>query len=147
MMNNMNLFSKLQLQRKNFNTVIQCLKTLLGWRSFDPHEKFRRPTNTKTRSSSLVYKDVNLNTEQDPKNINLGKNCTHVERTTFMKLFREFKDVFAWTYEGLKTYDTKIIQHVIPLKEDAKPFQQKTKKDASFTQAVGKERVKQATCS
>ena len=49
-------------------------------------------------------------------------------RTTFMKLFREFKDVFAWTYEDLKTYDTKIIQHVIPLKEDAKPFQQKLRK-------------------
>ena len=29
-----------------------------------------------------------------------------------------------WTYEDLKTYDTKIIQHIIPLKEDAKPFKQ-----------------------
>ena len=45
-----------------------------------------------------------------------------------MKMFREFKDVFTWTYEDLKTYDIKIIQHVIPLKEDAKPFQQKHRK-------------------
>ena len=45
-----------------------------------------------------------------------------------MKLFKEYKDVFTWTYEDLKTYDTKIIQHVIPLKEDAKPFQQKLRK-------------------
>ena len=45
-----------------------------------------------------------------------------------MKLFKEFKDVFAWTYEDLKTYDTEIIQHVMPLKEDAKPFQQKLRK-------------------
>ena len=71
---------------------------------------------------------MNLGTEQDPKNINLGKNCTHAERTTFMKLFREFKDVFVWTYEDLQTYETKIIQHIIPLKEDAKPFQQKLRK-------------------
>ena len=42
-----------------------------------------------------------------------------------MKLFIEFKDVFVWTYKDLKTYDMKIIQHIIPLKEDAKPFQQK----------------------
>ena len=45
-----------------------------------------------------------------------------------MKLFKEYKDVFTWTYEYLKTYDTKIIQHVIPLKEDEKPFQQKLRK-------------------
>ena len=45
-----------------------------------------------------------------------------------MKLFREFKDVFTWTYKDLKTYDMKIIQHIIPLKEDAKPFQQKLQK-------------------
>ena len=90
---------------------------------FDLQEKFRRPTNTKTRSSTLLYEVVNLGTEQDLNNINLGKNCTSIEGATFMKLFREYKDVFAWTYEDLKTYDTKIIQHVIPLKENAKPFQ------------------------
>ena len=45
-----------------------------------------------------------------------------------MKLFKKYKDVFKWTYEDLKTYDTKIIQHVIPLKEDAKPFQQQLRK-------------------
>ena len=90
---------------------------------FNLQEKFRRPNNTKTSSSTLLYEAVNPSTEQDPKNINLGKNCTHAERTTFMKLFKEFKDVFAWTYEDLKTYHTKIIQHVIPLKEDVKPFQ------------------------
>ena len=45
-----------------------------------------------------------------------------------MKLFKEFNDVFAWPYEDVKTYDTKIIQHIIPLKEDEKPFQQKLQK-------------------
>jgi hypothetical protein len=95
---------------------------------FDLQEKFRRPTNTKTKSSTLLYEAVNLGTEQDPKNINLGKNCTSADRATVMKLFREYKDIFAWTYEDLKTYDTKIIQHVIPLKENGKPFQQKLRK-------------------
>ena len=70
----------------------------------------------------LATDAVNLDTEQEPKNINLGKNYTHAERASFMMLFIEFKDVFAWTYEDLNTYDTKIIQHVIPLKEDAKPL-------------------------
>ena len=33
-------------------------------------------------------------------------------------------DVFAWSYEDLKTYDKKIIQHKIPLKEGIKPHRQ-----------------------
>jgi hypothetical protein len=33
--------------------------------------------------------------------------------------------VFAWTYKDLRTYDTNIIEHKIPLKEEAKPFRQK----------------------
>jgi hypothetical protein len=33
--------------------------------------------------------------------------------------------VFAWSYEDLKTYDTNIIQHRIPLKVGSKPFRQK----------------------
>ena len=57
-----------------------------------------------------------------------------------MILFKEFKDVFTWTYEDLKTYDTKIIQHVIPLKEDAKPFLQKLRKiNPSLKTLVNKE--------
>ena len=83
---------------------------------FDLQEKFRISTNPKTSISTLLYEVVNLSTEQDPKNINLGKNCTHAERITFMKFFKEFKDVFVWTYDNLKTYDTKIIQQVILLK-------------------------------
>jgi hypothetical protein len=45
-----------------------------------------------------------------------------------------------WIYKYLKTYDMKIIQDIIPLKEDEKPFQQKLK-DASFIRAIGEERI------
>ena len=94
---------------------------------FDLQDKFRILANTKKRSS-LLYEAVNISTKHNPWNTNLGKNCTQAERAAFMNLFKEFKDVFAWTYEYLKTCDTKIIQHIIPLKEDAKPFQQKLRK-------------------
>ena len=36
--------------------------------------------------------------------------------------------MFAWTYEELKTYDTKIIQHVIPIKDGIRPYQQPLRK-------------------
>jgi hypothetical protein len=118
----------LKLQVHNPTNLLHFQHSIGLEKLFDLQEKFKRLTNTKTRSSSLLYEAANLGTEQNPKNINLGKNCTHVERATFMKLLREFKDVFAWTYEDLKTYDKRIIQHIIPLKEDANPFQQKLRK-------------------
>ena len=43
----------------------------------------------------------------------------------YIALFQEFIDVFACSYEDLKAYDTSIIQHKIPLKDDQKPFKQK----------------------
>ena len=38
---------------------------------------------------------------------------------------KEFADVFSWEYSDLKTYDTSIIQHMIPLEKDTIPFKQK----------------------
>jgi hypothetical protein len=46
----------------------------------------------------------------------------------FMQLFKRHRDVVSWNYEYLKTYNTCIIQHVIPIKEGVKPFQQKLRK-------------------
>ena len=38
---------------------------------------------------------------------------------------KEFSDVIAWGYEDLKTYDTSLITHTIPLKPNSKPFRQR----------------------
>ena len=68
---------------------------------------------------------VNLGTEHNPQCVNLGSTCTPQEKKAFIRLFNEFKEIFAWTYEDLKTFDPNIMQHVIPMKPEAKPFQQK----------------------
>ena len=41
---------------------------------------------------------------------------------------KKYMDVFAWSYEDLKEYDTSIIQRTIPIKLDEKPFRQKLKR-------------------
>jgi hypothetical protein len=43
----------------------------------------------------------------------------------YVELLKEFANVFSWTYEDLKIYDTVVIEHKIPLREEAKPFRQK----------------------
>jgi ribonuclease HI len=67
----------------------------------------------------------NIGTESKPKYVKLSKSLTGEQRSEYVRLLKGFADVFAWTYEDLKTYDTSIIEHKIPLKEEAKPFRQK----------------------
>jgi hypothetical protein len=95
---------------------------------YDFEDKFKKTVNCKTNSSSLTYEKVNLGTNENPQCINLGLGCSKQEKASFIKLFKEFKDVFAWTYEDLKTFDPNIIQHVIPMKPQTLPFQQKLRK-------------------
>jgi ribonuclease HI len=69
--------------------------------------------------------ECNIGTPEEPKFVKLSTSLTKEQRIEYTELLREFADVFAWTYKDLKTYDTSVIEHKIPLKEEAKPFRQK----------------------
>lgn len=92
---------------------------------YDLQKCFREPMNSKTHISMFSHEKVNLGTEKYLKFVNLGTCCTPQECKTFIHLFKHYCDVFAWTYEELKIYDTQIIHHVILIKEGAKPFEKK----------------------
>jgi ribonuclease HI len=76
----------------------------------------------KVSNGDVDVTECNIGTEEEPKFIKLSGSLTKEQRTEYAELLREFVDVFAWTYEDLKTYDTTVIEHKIPLKEEAKPF-------------------------
>jgi hypothetical protein len=46
-------------------------------------------------------------------------------KSKYIELLRQYKDVFAWYYDDLKTYYTSFIEHKIPLKHGIKPFKDK----------------------
>ena len=69
--------------------------------------------------------DLNLGTYVDPKIVKLSKKVPEEYKEKYLKLFQLYKDVFAWSYQDLKTFDVNIMQHKIPLREDAKPYKQK----------------------
>jgi hypothetical protein len=71
-----------------------------------------------------MYETINLRTSENPKNINLGKTMSKEERNSYLKLLRENQDVFVWSDQEMKNYDTHIIQHTISLKSRVKPIQQ-----------------------
>jgi hypothetical protein len=69
--------------------------------------------------------ECNLGTKENPKYVKLSSSLSKEQRVEYVKLLKEFVDVFAWKYEDLQTYDTSIIEHKIPLKDETKPFRQK----------------------
>jgi hypothetical protein len=75
-----------------------------------------------------MHETINIGTLENPKNINLDKTMSKEERKAYLKMLRQYQDFFSWSYQDLKTYDTHIIQHTMPLKTEVKTFQQKLQK-------------------
>jgi hypothetical protein len=72
--------------------------------------------------------ECNIGTKKDPKYVKLSSSLPRKKKDKYTELLKDFADVFSWTYEDLRTYDTNIIEHKIPLKEEAKPFKKKLRK-------------------
>ena len=66
-----------------------------------------------------------MGTPQEPKMVKLYNGLPKEYKERYVELFKQFKDVFAWSYDDLKTYDKNIIQHKIPLKDGVKSHKQK----------------------
>ena len=77
---------------------------------------------------NAAIEEHNIGTAENPKMIKLSKNLPPDQKLKYIDLFKEFQDVFAWSYEDLKSYDTSVIQHTIPLKPNQKPFKQKLRR-------------------
>jgi len=77
---------------------------------------------------NAAIEEHNIGTIEKPKMIKLSKNLPPDQKPKYVNLFKEFQDVFAWSYEDLKSYDTLVIQHTIPLKPNQKPFKQKLRR-------------------
>ena len=86
------------------------------------------PLKPKMEPIKADIEEVNLGTEGNPKMVKLSKSLPEDQKVKYVELLKEFQDVFAWSYEDLKSYDTSIIQHTIPLKPDKKPFKQKLRR-------------------
>ena len=69
--------------------------------------------------SPTIMIDISIK-EGVVENINLGANCTPNEVVSYTALFKEFRDVFAWSYEEMPRIDPSIIIHEIKTYPDAK---------------------------
>lgn len=80
---------------------------------FDSNDIPRKP---KMQPMNVEIGDCNIGSTQNPKMVKLSKTLPGDQKLKYIELFKEFQDVFAWIYKDLKSYDTSVIQHTIPLK-------------------------------
>ena len=92
---------------------------------FDSNDVPRKPNMEPLKSD---IEECNIGIKENPKLIELSKSLPPTEKVNYLELLKEFQDVFSWSYEDLKSYDTNIIQHTIPIKENQKPFKQKLRR-------------------
>jgi len=74
------------------------------------------------------YIEINIGTETEPRIIKVGKGTYEKEMNNLVNLLKEYRDVFAFTYDELKAYREDVFQHTIPLKPECqkgRPFRQK----------------------
>ena len=86
---------------------------------FDQDDVARKPTLHPTKKG---VEEVNIGTAANSKLVKLSKALPPKIKDKYIILMPSFVDVFAWDYSDLKTYDTNIIQHTIPIKPNQKPF-------------------------
>ena len=70
-------------------------------------QMFNRQDRCKVKKDSLKpgdYIEVNIGNDKDPKLIKIGKGMNEKERKYLINLVREYRDVFAFTYDELKAY-------------------------------------------
>jgi ribonuclease HI len=78
----------------------------------------------KKEEDSEVFQ-YNVASEHDPKYVNLDSHLTEKQKADYSELLKEFADIFSWKYDDLKTFNTEVIQHKIPLNKDTIPFRHK----------------------
>jgi hypothetical protein len=59
------------------------------------------------------------------KMCSLVQDCSPEEIHDYTTLFKEFHDVFTWSYEEMSGIDPRIVEHEINTYPNAKPVQQK----------------------
>ncbi|XP_019430352.1 PREDICTED: uncharacterized protein LOC109337762 [Lupinus angustifolius] len=62
---------------------------------------------------------VNLGTEDDEKEVEVGTLMKEEERKKIIQLLHEFKDVFAWSYVDMLGLDKNIVEQKLPLNPDS----------------------------
>ncbi|XP_052728311.1 uncharacterized protein LOC108320289 [Vigna angularis] len=71
---------------------------------------------------------LNLGGEDEMKEVRIDTTMKEEVKVKLQALLKEFKDVFAWSYNDMPGLDTDIVQHKLPLKQECLPVKQKLRR-------------------
>jgi len=71
---------------------------------------------------------LNLGEEDEKKEVKIGTSMKREVKQELCALLKEFRDVFAWSYNDMPGLDTDIVQHKLPLKPECPPVRQKLRR-------------------
>ena len=69
-------------------------------RTFYTQDRYKKKETSKLED----YIEINIGIEEEPRKIKIGKGTSEKERKNLVELVKEFTDVFAFTYDELKSY-------------------------------------------
>ena len=75
-----------------------------------------------------IIETLLINISRNPgivENVFVGADCSLEEIQIYTDIFKEFCNVFSWSYEEMPGIDPKIVEHEITMYPDAKPVRQK----------------------
>jgi len=75
-----------------------------------------------------ILETVNLGEDGEEKHVKIGASLTKEMQERLCFLLREFKDVFAWSYQHMPGLDPDIVQHKLPLRPECSPIKQKLRR-------------------
>ena len=55
------------------------------------------------------------------ENVYIGAECSHAEILEYTELFKEFRDIVAWSYDDMPGIDPRFVEHEIKNYPNAKP--------------------------
>ena len=73
---------------------------------FDNNDVARSP---RVAPSDAKVEECNIGTDKEPKVIKISKNLAKENKEKYIKLMKEFYDVFTCSYDDLKVYDPGVI--------------------------------------
>ena len=78
--------------------------------------------NTQILPYQDVTKIINLGSDKENKEVKISTTLPKDTKKEIIRLFHEFADIFAWSYQDMPRLITEIVEHQLPLKLECKPI-------------------------
>jgi len=97
----------------------------------EPSPELMRLVEQESKKVKPHQEDVetlNLGEEDEKKEVKIGTSMKREVKQKLCALLKEFRDVFAWSYNDMPGLDTDTVQHKLPLKPECPPVRQKLRR-------------------